>query len=211
MTAPEKQREAAGSVWNAGSWQWEERNLNKDAQIIFEEAVKSMKVDSKNGVLIGKLVKCDNVEGSISIRKGKKIVCWNLSAEVKLHEKDDEDKYASFKFKEVGREDLEDCDFNFTPLGSDGKLKLLAKKEGKTILEGLFKAFDEKLASLIGSQEQLEKDKALRASELEKAAKAKEETGDEKAAMLAAQKKKEAEAKAAKYAFLVLFGCCFGW
>ena len=85
------EREAAGSVWNAGSWQWEERNLNKDSKRIFEEEVPKLEVEAKSGPLVAKLEKLDSIEGSISIRKGKKIVCWTISAEVRLAEKENEE------------------------------------------------------------------------------------------------------------------------
>ncbi|CAI2373619.1 unnamed protein product [Moneuplotes crassus] len=94
-----------GSVWNAGSYFWEEKNYNKWSQ----DKIKELLCNFKHTVPGGKLEVTDTeIEGEagISIRKGKKIYSYDFVVTLKwtvtLGEGDEESKVTgSFKLPDV--------------------------------------------------------------------------------------------------------------
>ncbi len=56
-------KKAVGSVWNQGSWHWEEKNYNKWAQEKLRAALESVKFEDQ-GFLI-EIGKCIALEGEV--------------------------------------------------------------------------------------------------------------------------------------------------
>ena len=71
--------EAAGSVWNPGSWHWESRKYDKWAAETITRLLKAVEVSSDaHRARIVDVVSC-KAEASVNIRKGKKITVFELS------------------------------------------------------------------------------------------------------------------------------------
>lgn len=55
-----------GSVWNQGSWHWEEKNYNKWAK---EEITKNLlSVKTECGEFIIEIAKCTSIEGEVTFK-----------------------------------------------------------------------------------------------------------------------------------------------
>ena len=75
--------EGQGSVWNAGSYFWEEKSVAKWAEDRLKEVLSTFKYPFAGGEL--KITQVDklNGEASISIRKGKKIISYDYNSILK--------------------------------------------------------------------------------------------------------------------------------
>jgi hypothetical protein len=75
--------EGQGSVWNTGSYFWEEKSVAKWADERIKEVIGGFKFTFPGGEL--KITSVDSIAGeaSVSIRKGKKIVAYDFNAMLK--------------------------------------------------------------------------------------------------------------------------------
>jgi activator of HSP90 ATPase len=71
-----------GSMWNKGSWHWEERNYTVLAKKILSERIVKIAIESED--LRIKLYEMKSIEGSasITIRKSKQIFLFDFTIEI---------------------------------------------------------------------------------------------------------------------------------
>ena len=71
--------EGTGSVWNTGSYHWEEKSVNKWAEETLRATLGCFKYTWNDATLAVTEVKELKGESGVSIRKGKKIVSYDYS------------------------------------------------------------------------------------------------------------------------------------
>ncbi len=83
MKVTGKHEEGEGSVWNTGSYFWEEKSVNKWAEARLRELMLS--VDVKIGTGNAEVSEISKFEGesSVNIRKGKKLVGYDYDITLK--------------------------------------------------------------------------------------------------------------------------------
>jgi activator of HSP90 ATPase len=72
-----KKIEGTGSVWNTGSYHWEEKSVNKWAEEKLRNVLSGFKYKWQDAEMIITEIKEFKGESSVSIRKGKKIVAYD--------------------------------------------------------------------------------------------------------------------------------------
>jgi activator of HSP90 ATPase len=77
---------ASGSLWNKNSWHWEEKNHSEWAQTKIMEIIENTQIkDPSNGEVYSFKINDEQKKNfkkgfaTISVRKGKKVVCWEFS------------------------------------------------------------------------------------------------------------------------------------
>ena len=76
--------EGQGSVWNTGSYFWEEKTVGKWADERLKEILGSYRYAFAGGELIITSISSFKGESSISIRKGKKIISYDYHINLKF-------------------------------------------------------------------------------------------------------------------------------
>jgi len=74
----------AGSLWNANSWHWEEKNYSNQAKEYLKEHLAKIEYENDQPAASITLYETKEVEGtcSITVRKGKLIVLWDFKADI---------------------------------------------------------------------------------------------------------------------------------
>lgn len=84
--------EGTGSVWNTGSYHWEEKSVNKWAEEKLRTVLSGFKYKWNDAEMIITDIKEFKGESSVSIRKGKKIVAYDyqltLAWQIDMRDKD---------------------------------------------------------------------------------------------------------------------------
>jgi activator of HSP90 ATPase len=91
----------AGSIWNVGSWFWEEKNYNKWAHEVLPPKIQELQIDD---ISITEVTKFKG-EASINIRKGKTIFLFEFEIEGKWACSDID---GTFKVLEFDQNDIDD-------------------------------------------------------------------------------------------------------
>ena len=165
---------AAGSVWNSGSYFWEEKDYGKWAQSRLLEIVGSLPIAFNSQPVE---LKNTTPKGfaSISVRKGKKIVTfeYEVSADWTCG-----CSSGKLTIPEFNQDDL-NPPIRVTLLSGDEACKEAIRKS-TSILSTALQQFAKELSSSEGSSESLEADKQRRDEERQRAVQAEAEKGEEK-------------------------------
>ena len=70
--------EGVGSLWNANSWHWEEKNYNKAGEEMLKQHLLELQIPNLS---ITNIIEV-NGEASINIRKGKRICVFEYSTRI---------------------------------------------------------------------------------------------------------------------------------
>ncbi|CDW91228.1 activator of hsp90 [Stylonychia lemnae] len=120
--------EGQGSVWNTGSYFWEEKSVGKWADERIKEVIGGFAYNFSGGVI--KITSVEKIKGeaSVSIRKGKKIVSYDYNAVLKweLSAKDGEgNEVANLK----GQYELPEVSNDIADDGEDWEVRTSVKED----------------------------------------------------------------------------------
>eukprot|EP01029_Cantina_marsupialis_P028396 TRINITY_DN776105_c0_g1_i1.p1 TRINITY_DN776105_c0_g1~~TRINITY_DN776105_c0_g1_i1.p1 ORF type:complete len:370 (-),score=145.56 TRINITY_DN776105_c0_g1_i1:212-1321(-) len=182
----------AGSVWNANSWHWEEKNYSKWA----EKQIRSelLNIFTKTDQCAVKIadVKELKVDASVNIRKGKKTAMTSISFKCEWQgEMVESKKKASGELSvdDVFQDDImdEDYEINCSLKGVTSHGRILRECFTKSCcpqVSLMFKKFLRDLFNVDGGARKLAEDREKRKMEAEKMAKGVEEKQEEKDALM---------------------------
>ena len=104
--------EGAGSIWNANSWHWEEKNFTEWARENIKKRFTGIHYECKNPggtlIVVNELKKLEG-SASIQIRKQKQLFLFEFEAELEFEAMHDQKETVkgSFKIVEFNQEDEE--------------------------------------------------------------------------------------------------------
>ena len=179
--------QAAGSLWNSGSYFWEEKNYAAWAESRLKELISSIDISFK-GVKVSFFDIVPKGYASISVRKGKKIVVFEY--ELKANWKCGESA-GQLTIPEFNQDDL-------TPVvrvslsSGDEQCKEFLRKS-VSAFETILQTFAKDLKEAEGKADALQEDKSRRETEKSKTQIAEQSKGEEKRAI--AEQVKASEAK----------------
>jgi len=199
----------AGSIWNAGSWHWEEKNCIDVARPQVHNALTSCAGAHLNYVkeinmasIVLKEIKISG-EASISVRKGKPICLYALTATFNWETRDEYGGPMAAKgsgsIAEFSRDDddeVPDVEIKAQDATKDKETKAIGewmRRKGAAVLGGCLKGacLGPMIMEAALAKEKPEMDKARRAEEQEKARQAREANAAMQARMLDTQKSQE--------------------
>lgn len=163
--------EGSGSIWNANSWHWEEKNYNSWAKEVLSTRITSLTLQEAGLTLTvdSPLTRIEG-EAAINIRKGKQIVLFNFEIEAKWLLKSSETEVAkgTFKLPEFDQSDLDDFDLQFrseTPDLPTSPIKSALIRQLRAAIKQILLDLDDAMRKMEGDREKLEADKKRRAEE----------------------------------------------
>jgi activator of HSP90 ATPase len=163
--------EGSGSIWNANSWHWEEKNYNSWAKEVLSSRITALTMQEGDLVLsvVSPLTRIEG-EAAINIRKGKQIVLFTFEIEAKwlLKSSDTEVANGTFKLPEFDQSDLDDFDLQFrseTPNLPTSPIKSALIRQLRAAIKQILVDLDDAMRKIEGDREKLEADKKRRAEE----------------------------------------------
>lgn len=164
----------AGSVWNKNSWHWEEKKYTPWANAWLTENLSRLEL-SAGGASV-RVTAVDSIKGdtSVNIRKGKKIVMFELTIKCSWEGKqDDATEKGTWQITEVFPDDVADGDYTVRVRSSGSKApkaKRLMSTKGVEAVKAVMTQFVEAIKERDGDLRALAADKARREEEAKKAA-----------------------------------------
>lgn len=199
---------AYGSLWNANSWHWEEKNcidlLRSEVHSVLQRCTSERLThvnDLSGGSVVLKNIVVDG-EASFTLRRGKRILCYEVSVSFDWTVNDPYGSYLGVKGRGKVEELTQDEDRPAVSMetstsssgGADAKvaaswMKQKGSKEIAAYLSGT--RLSDSMLSAEAARANALQDAARRAQEKEKAAVAQKATADERARLAAEQRKLE--------------------
>ncbi|CBZ50736.1 conserved hypothetical protein [Neospora caninum Liverpool] len=211
---------AAGSVWNANSWHWEEKSYTKWSKEYLQSHLGGLNLLENVEDFSVKILPTPTVTGeaSVSVRKGKTILAIDLAVKMQfeaLVKRPDAAEGSSRKCRgeisvsDVSAESIEDRDYTSSAklidvplpeaeaMSSEERQKALKLVKGKCMdaLHASLRKFIKDLQEAESNSERLQADKAQREAELKRMQEAEKEKGEEKKAIAEQQKLRDREMK----------------
>ncbi|RQX67666.1 putative activator of hsp90 ATPase, partial [Toxoplasma gondii CAST] len=206
---------AAGSVWNANSWHWEEKSYTKWSREYLQARLGSLKlVEDVDGFSVTTLpTPAVSGEASVSVRKGKTILAVDMAVklqfEAQLKQDGNRKCRGEISVTDISSESVEDRDYTTSARLTDVDLpaaeamtaeerqKALAivKRNGMNAVHAALERFIKDLQETESNSERLQADKAQREAELQRMQVAEKEKGEEKKAIAEQQKRMDSEMK----------------
>ncbi|PFH32301.1 putative activator of hsp90 ATPase [Besnoitia besnoiti] len=211
---------AAGSVWNANSWHWEEKSYTKWSREYLQSHLGGLNLLENVQDVTATILPTPAVTGdaSVSVRKGKTIMAIDLSVnmqfEAKTAQAGEEGKpcrrcRGEICIGEVSADSVEDRDYTTAAklidvplpeaesMSSDerGKTLKLVKSKGMDTLHAAFQKFIKDLQAAESNTEKLQADKAQREAELKRIQEAEKRNGEEKKPIAEQEKQRDIQMK----------------
>ena len=163
--------EGSGSIWNANSWHWEEKNYNRWAKDALSERIAAIVL--QEGDLVFRVTSpLTRIEGeaAVNIRKGKQIVLYSFDIEAQwtLTSPDTEVAKGNFKLPEFDQSDLDDLNLQFksdTANAPSSSVRSILISKLKAQIKSIMQEMEGMMRKMEGDREKLEADKKRRAEE----------------------------------------------
>jgi activator of HSP90 ATPase len=184
--------EATGSVWNANSWHWEERNYNTWAKQWIKEKLNEVAFETEGWAV--QLTETPSLEGeaSISIRKGKQIVTFEFDFECKwTATKGEENQAGRLKVPQFDQDEIEDIQVEVTVDTLADSLRSSIRRQVQPRLISVLNRFVTELKALESSEAKVKADKKRREEELARMQQATIERGTSQEELLKKAKDEE--------------------
>ncbi|EPR58305.1 activator of hsp90 atpase, n-terminal protein [Toxoplasma gondii TgCatPRC2] len=206
---------AAGSVWNANSWHWEEKSYTKWSREYLQARLGSLKlVEDVDGFSVTTLpTPAVSGEASVSVRKGKTILAVDMAVklqfEAQLKQDGNRKCRGEISVTDISSESVEDRDYTTSARLTDVDLPAaeamtaeerqqalaIVKRNGMNAVHAALERFIKDLQEAESNSERLQADKAQREAELQRMQVAEKEKGEEKKAIAEQQKRMDSEMK----------------
>lgn len=196
--------QGAGSVWNANSWHWEEKNYNKWAHEHLPSILTSLSFTESEWTFTVKEITKITGEASVNIRKGKSILLFEFEVDLNLKAtKDSEELDTSVKIQEFNQEDIDDPELEIkvnTSSDSTTQVRTLLSRHAKKHISKALQQFYNDFKQHVSDVKQFEEDKKKREEENKRREEAIQKNFESQQKLLQASNEEEAKKRQAPQA-----------